>query len=130
MTSAALIVLFATVSQTFNLPSGLLPALCFVESNHDVEAINVSDGGSDSLGVCQIKVATAHCLGFKGTATQLSAPSTNVYFAGKYLRWQLDRYGGNLYKAVGAYNSGTYKPGKSGKAKNHRYISKVMREWK
>jgi soluble lytic murein transglycosylase-like protein len=130
MTPAALLVLFAAVSQTFNLPQGLLASVCFVESSYDIEATNVDDGDGDSLGVCQVKVETARTLGFLGTAVQLKNPRVNSYYAGKYLHHQLRRYGGNLHKAVASYNSGTWRINAKGQTANQRYVNKVMKVWK
>lgn len=125
----ALALLFLSVSHTFNLPPGLLSAVCFVESSHNVSAMHLNDGDSHSIGVCQIKLSTSRFLGFKGTAKALSNPKTNVFFAGKYLHYQLCRYNGNLYKAVAAYNVGTFKSDKLGLPINRKYVHDVTRAW-
>lgn len=124
-----LILVFATITQTFNLPDGLLSALCYVESGHDYQAVNINDGGSSSYGVCQIKLSTAQLLGFKGTEKSLRKPSTNIYYAGKYLRSQLNRYDNDITKAVAAYNAGTYKVNKRGLTRNIKYVNKVLLAW-
>ena len=117
------------MSSTFALPSGLLSSLCFVESKHSVTAYHAKDGATSSLGVCQIKLATARGLGFKGNEQQLMNPKINVYYAAKYLNKQITRYQGDVQKAVAAYNAGTYRPGLNGKAKNHNYVRKVLLAW-
>lgn len=126
-----LAVTFALITNTFSLPAGLIQAICFTESGYNVHAIHLYDGATHSYGVCQIKIETARFLGFKGTERQLLKPETNVYYAGKYLRYQLNRYSGNRYKAIAAYNAGTFNPSSVmvGKAKNHKYVSKVMIAW-
>lgn len=126
---STLIALFLSVSTTFSLPPGLLSALCFVESNHKVHAVNYDDGGSDSIGVCQIKLHTARLVGFKGTEKQLRRPEVNAYYAGAYLRYQLDRYDGDIRKAVAAYNAGTHRENHRGQTLNRRYVSKVLSAW-
>jgi len=83
----------------------LLSAVCWVESNHQPAAYAESDGGSPSLGLCQIKLGTARWLGFEGEASDLMEPNTNAYYAAKYLRRQYLRYG-TWERAVSAYNCG------------------------
>lgn len=127
MTNLALA--FIMTAQALNLPTGLQSALCFVESNHKVKAINVFDGGSPSLGVCQIKLATAKGVGFTGTAKELQETTTNVYYAGKYLKQQLKRYGGDIRKGVAAYNAGAHRENANGLTMNRKYVSKVFKAW-
>ena len=127
MMNASIALLFATATQTFNLPVGLMPAVCFVETHHDVRAINLYDHGSPSLGICQIKYTTARSLGYKGTPELLwHNPKVNIYWASKYLSRLLSRYGGDRYKAVSAYNLGHFQPRQDGTAVNYKYVEKVM----
>ena len=121
--------LFLMTSHTFNLPPGLLSSVCYVESGHEVAAIHFNDGGSDSLGICQIKEATAAFVGFKGSAASLHSPKNNVYFAGKYLHHQLIRYNGDILRAVSAYNAGSHRVNKQGLTYNRKYVSKVFKAW-
>lgn len=114
-------IMFTLVTNTLGLPQGLLSALCHVESSHNVRAIHVADGSTDSLGICQIKLETAKMLGFKGTKKQLMNPYVNIIFAGKYLSHQMHRYDGRIEKAVIAYNSGHYSP------RNTLYLKKVLK---
>lgn len=129
MTAATLAALFAATTHAFSLPSGLLSSVCFVESHHDVAAIVANDGGSSSVGVCQMKLATAKMLGFQGTLEQLKAPKMNVKYAGKYLRYQLNRYDGDTIKAIAAYNAGTHMLNRKGLPVNHRYVQAVLAAW-
>lgn len=124
-----LLLVFATVSQTFALPDGLLKSLCYVESHHDVNAMHKDDGKGNSVGICQVKIETAKLLGFKGTEAQLRNPRTNIRYAGKYLAKQYLRYSRNTLKAVAAYNSGTYRENAQGQAKNKQYVKKVFTAW-
>lgn len=119
---------FMAATNTFALPPGLLQAVCYVESTHNVKAVRHHDGGETSLGVCQIKHSTARMLGYTGTAKQLMDLDTNAYWAAAYLRKQINRYPGELKKAVAAYNSGTYRE-VAGVAKNRKYVKKVMTAW-
>ncbi len=125
-----LVLAFMAASQTFNLPPGLLQAVCKVESNHTVAAINHNDKGSPSLGVCQVKLATAKFLGYAHTEdTLLSDPKVNAYYAAKYIRRQLDRYQGDTTKAVAAYNAGSCRYNAEGLIKNRQYVTKVLAAW-
>lgn len=104
------------------LPPSIMAALCDVESNHRPNVINLQDGGSPSYGLCQIKLETARDIGFEGEADSLMNPAINAYYAAKYLRLQLDRYDGNLKKAVAAYNRGHF----SSNNPNKVYTDKVF----
>lgn len=123
-----LAILFTAATSVFGLPQGLLDAVCYVESNHQIRALHKDDGNTDSLGVCQVKLSTARMLGFKGAERQLMDPSTNISFAAKYLAYQISRYS-NVIEAVGAYNTGSYRISEDGTAVNRSYIRKVFKEW-
>jgi soluble lytic murein transglycosylase-like protein len=120
---STLAVAFTLVSSNLALPQGLLEALCMIESNHEVLAMSNHDGGSKSYGVCQIKMNTAKLVGFKGTEKQLMEPTINIYYSGKYLQKQINRYK-DLDKAVSAYNAGSYR------TFNRLYVNKVMKQWR
>lgn len=119
MVSTTLALTLAIAGQTFDLPKGLLSGLCFVESSHQAFAIHREDGIGDSIGLCQVKLATARWLGYTGDARGLLVASVNAHYAAKYLRYQLNRYHGNIEDAVSAYNAGhaTYS--------NRSYVDKV-----
>jgi soluble lytic murein transglycosylase-like protein len=124
MDTLSLLLIFSSVTTQLNLPAKLLPALCYVESKHNVAAIHHDDGATDSLGICQIKLETAKWLGFKGTKQQLMNPKINIYYAGLYLQRNIKRYNGNVIKAIIAYNRGN--------AKNLTttvYSTKVIKQW-
>lgn len=116
-------------SQTFSLPPGLLSAVCYVESHHKPRAVNRQDGGSPSLGLCQIKLDTAKLLGFQGKEKDLMNPKVNAYYAAKYLKKQLDRYDGYYYRAISAYNAGKFWMDLNGMARNNDYVEKVYLAW-
>lgn len=119
-----------TATQLFNLPTGLLSGVCYVESKHTVQAVHKDDGGSASIGLCQIKYNTAKGMGYRGTEHELQVnPTLNALYAGRYLHWQLLRYHNDYRKAIAAYNSGTVRF-KDGKIRNQKYVDKVMKAWK
>lgn len=125
MTTLLLTKLFIAATTQFGLPPGLLPALCYVESKHDITAYHKDDGKGNSVGICQIKLSSARDMGFKGTEKQLMIPQTNIYYAAKYMQHQLNRYNYNVVKAIISYNIGS--------AKNlHRtkYSDRVFKQWR
>lgn len=121
--------MFAITSSSFSLPTGLLSALCYVESGHHVSAYLANDGGTPSHGICQIKLETARLMGFRGTAAKLKQPRVNIYYAGKYLAYQMARYHHDARKAISAYNAGTFKINKRGLICNRKYVGKVLVAW-
>lgn len=105
-----------------NLPPRLLGAICFIESTHNPKAYRKLDGSTPSYGLCQIKLETAKLMKFKGHHKDLLKADINALYAAKYLRHQLDRYNGNVIKAISAYNAGS-----AGKhIKNTAYVKKVL----
>lgn len=124
MNVTLLALLFSTYTAEFKLPANSLSALCYVESTHNIHAIHHDDGGSNSVGICQIKWKTAKWLGFKGTEKQLMNPRINIYYAAKYLSYQYKRYN-NINKAFIAYNIGNAKGLTSTK-----YSTKVITQWR
>lgn len=127
-TTIALAIL--SVSQALGLPPGLLSAMSYVESRHNVKAINHQDGLGDSLGALQIKFATARMIGYQGSADRLLEPKANAYWAALYLKHQLNRYDGDVVRAIAAFNSGAYRLDKTGKPVNLDYVRKVLNAWK
>ena len=130
MTTSTLIALFMAASVTHHLPKGLLSAVCYVESRHNPAAIHHDDGSQNSLGVCQIQPRTARFMGFRGTDKDLMAPSTNVEYSARYLKYQLTRYDGDVFKAVSAYNAGSYRAKADDLPANGDYVLNVLRAHK
>ncbi len=120
-----LAMLFMSTTSNFNLPDGLLSSLCMIESHHNPEAIHLDDSGTNSVGICQVKLSTAQFMGFKGTEKDLMHPAINIYYSGKYLNHQLYRYKGNIEKAVIAYNMGSTKH-----LTRTKYSVKVIKQWR
>lgn len=129
MSAFALSLAFVATSQSLGLPPGLLSAVCYVESKHNPTAYAHKDGKTSSFGLCQVKEATARILGFKGPVNKLQDPRTNIYFAGKYLQYQLIRYSGDVRKSVSAYNAGTHRVTPEGRTRNVSYVSNVFKAW-
>lgn len=123
------VLLFFIATHNNKLPPQLLSSLCYIESSHNPKAVNHDDGTGDSLGICQVKLATARFLGFKGSREDLLNAKTNITYSAKYLKYQLNRYDSNVEKAVAAYNAGTYRKAEDGKPLNNKYVIKVLNRW-
>ena len=109
--------------------ASLLLAICSHESGGFKFDNNENDRGSPSIGICQMKEATAKLLGFKGNRIALKKPKTNALWAARYLKMQMDRYDNDYCKAVAAYNSGSYNESKKvpGKPRNLKYVKSVQK---
>ena len=82
----------------YNLPPVLIKAVMRAESNFEVGA--VSKAGAK--GLMQLMPATAKELG----VTDIFDIDQNIDGGAKYLRQMLDRFDGNIRKALAAYNAG------------------------
>lgn len=98
-------------AQMAEVPSDVLAAICFQESYlGQIPHATHMDGHTLSHGVCQVKLNTALYMDevFKhktaATAERLEDPRVNAFYAAKYLRYQLRRYGWNLKLSIDAYN--------------------------
>ena len=93
---------FSRSAAEYQLPQSLLLAMARGESNFDPKARS----SADAYGLMQIRwPSTAKDLGID-SLQQLLDPCVNVDAGARYIRQMLDRYQGNLHKAVAAYNYG------------------------
>lgn len=124
MNTLVLTLMFTQATAQYHLPAGLLESLCFVESAHKVAAVHYDDGGTNSVGICQIKLSTAKGLGYVGTEKGLYDARTNINYAAKYLAKQIKRYNSTT-KGIIAYNVGH-----AGNFQTTQYSTKVIKQWR
>ena len=93
------------------LPPALVHRVIMRESRYNPSLV----GRGGTIGLMQIKLATARGLGYTGTAEGLRDPDTNLTYAVKYLAGAYRAADGNHDRAVGYYASGYYYA-----AKRHR----------
>lgn len=119
-------VIILNAAKAAKVAGALLLAICTHESNL-TNAYVLHDGGSPSIGVCQLKLATAQMLGYKGHQSGLMDVATNAKWAAKYLSYQETRYGDDWVKLAASYNSGTYNPSSKVKGcpRNLLYVKAV-----
>ena len=111
----------AELSRRFDLSPSLLEALVWQESRWRERA--VSHAGA--RGLTQLMPATARDLG-----VDPDDPMQNLEGGARYLRAQLDRFDGNLEKALAAYNAGPQRVLRAGGVPNiretKRYVTAIM----
>jgi soluble lytic murein transglycosylase-like protein len=85
-------------AQKYGLDPALLRGLIRQESNFDPNA----GSPAGAQGLCQLMPGTAAALG----CTNVNDPAQNIDAGARYLRQQLDAFGGDVSKALAAYNAG------------------------
>ena len=113
-----------STAAAYQLPWQLILAIAWQESLLDPNA--EGDDGT-SIGVMQMSLPTAEWLvGQPVSVEQLKNPVLNIDLGTRYVRHQMDRYDDDIYKAVAAYNAGTYREKTDGVAFNDLYARRVM----
>jgi soluble lytic murein transglycosylase-like protein len=96
--------LVAKHAQANGLPFALVHRVIMRESRYNAGLV----GRGGTIGLMQIKLATARGLGYAGTAEGLRDPDTNLAYAVKYLAGAYHAAGGNHDRAVHYYAAGYY----------------------
>jgi soluble lytic murein transglycosylase-like protein len=91
-------------AQANGVPVSLVHRVILRESRYNASLI----GRGGTIGLMQIKLATARGLGYSGSAEGLRDPDTNLTYAVKYLAGAYRAAGGNHDQAVSYYASGYY----------------------
>ena len=106
----------------YGLDPALLKGLIRQESNFDPDA----KSGAGATGLTQLMPGTAAGLG----VTDATDPAQAIDGGAKYLKAQLDRFGGDASKALAAYNAGPGAVAKYGGvppyAETQHYVTKVL----
>jgi len=116
------------LSFQYGVNDALIRAVISQESNWDVGAYRAEPKINDaSIGLMQILVKTAQWIAKDTTITgqQLYDPYTNISIGIKYLAKLLSRYGGDIKKAIAAYNAGSAKYRLNGDFINQDYVNRV-----
>jgi soluble lytic murein transglycosylase-like protein len=102
----------ATHAQANGVPPELVHRVIVRESRYRPSLV----GRGGTIGLMQIKLATARGLGYTGTAEGLRDPNTNLTYAVKYLAGAYRVANGDHRRAVSYYAGGYYYA-----AKRHRH---------
>jgi soluble lytic murein transglycosylase-like protein len=113
--------LVATHAQANGLPEALVHRVIVRESRYQPHLI----GRGGTIGLMQIKLATARGLGYTGTAEGLRDPDTNLTYAVKYLAGAFRAANGDHNRAVAYYASGYYYAAKR-QRREHIHASEPM----
>src|ERR1700674_842843 len=100
--------LVATHAKANAVPEALVHRVIVRESRYQPGLI----GRGGTIGLMQIKLATARSLGYTGTAEGLRDPNTNLTYAVKYLAGAYRAANGDHNRAVAYYASGYYEVAK------------------
>jgi soluble lytic murein transglycosylase-like protein len=110
----------------YKLDHKLVSAVVQVESQFNPNAVS----RTGAVGLMQLMPSTARQLGVKDSYD----PSQNIEGGTKYLRYLVERFGGDITLALAAYNSGPLNVEKYGKVppfkETKRYIKKIYSIYK
>lgn len=111
-------------AEAHGIDPAIIFAMAFRESTYNADCIG--DGG-DSFGLLQVQPRWHYGRMQKLGCTDLHDPFQNVTVAVDYLAEQLDRYGGDIAKALTAYNRGHYSGTITNYAKNVMSTAEELR---
>ncbi|MDP3692846.1 lytic transglycosylase domain-containing protein [Bradyrhizobium sp.] len=94
----------ATHARANGVPEALVHRVIVRESKYRADVV----GRGGTIGLMQIKLATARGMGYTGDADGLRDPDTNLTYAVKYLAGAYRAANGDADRAVGYYAAGYY----------------------
>ena len=104
------------------VPEALVHRVIVRESRYSAGLV----GRGGTIGLMQIKLATARSLGYTGTAEGLRDPDTNLTYAVKYLAGAYRAANGDHNRAVAYYASGYYCAAKRQRLEHGRHPEPVL----
>ena len=102
------------------MPVELANAVVRIESGYTAHVVH-----SGNYGLMQIRLQTAHGMGFGGSVAALLDPDINLHFGMKYLAMAYRHAGGDTCRTVMGYQSGLATRHPS--AANRAYCAKALR---
>jgi soluble lytic murein transglycosylase-like protein len=96
--------LVAVHANANNVPENLVHRVIMKESRYKPDLI----GRGGTIGLMQIKLATARSLGYTGDAAGLRDPDTNLTYGVRYLAGAYRAAGGDHARAMHYYTTGYY----------------------
>src|SRR5450432_2321401 len=114
--------LVATHAKTNLVPEALVHRVIVRESKYKADLI----GRGGTIGLMQIKLATARGVGYKGDAEGLRDPDTNLAYGVKYLAGAYRAAKGDHDRAVHYYASGYYQVAKAQRIERLRHAEPVL----
>jgi soluble lytic murein transglycosylase-like protein len=108
--------LVATHAKANHVPEALVHRVIVHESRYQPNLL----GRGGTIGLMQIKLATARGLGYTGTAEGLRDPATNLTYAVKYLAGAFRAANGDHNRAMTYYASGYYYVAKRQRHEGHQ----------
>lgn len=113
--------LLARTAARYSLSPALLEALVWQESRWNSGAVSPKG----AMGLTQLMPATARALG-----VDPRDPVANLEGGARYLRLMLDRFGGDVVKALAAYNAGPERVARAGGVpairETREYVAAIM----
>lgn len=114
-------ILLSRTAARYSLSPALLEALVWQESRWHNEAVSPKG----AMGLTQLMPATAQALG-----VDPRDPVANLEGGARYLRLMLDRFGGDVVKALAAYNAGPERVERAGGVpairETRAYVAAIM----
>jgi hypothetical protein len=103
----------------------VLASICYNESTFQPQRVHLNDGGTNSYGLCQVKLAMARAMKYMGPVKGLLDASTNAVIAAKAMKYHQTRTRGSD-ETIAAYNAGRVIRKKDGQLVNIKYVQKVQ----
>jgi soluble lytic murein transglycosylase-like protein len=114
--------LVATHARANSVPEALVHRVIVRESRYQPRLV----GRGGTIGLMQIKLATARSLGYTGTAEGLRDPDTNLTYAVRYLAGAYRAANGDHNRAMHYYASGYYEAAKRQRLAHIRHSEPML----